>query len=380
MYTKISTLLSLVMLIFCISACDNPANTPAASLQEEKAMSLRKMTTEEDAGMTAAAYFKNPFESIDNYARATTADHEKDIPTLAKYLTKNCETDLQKARAIYVWLAQNVSYDARGFNTLTFGDCSAEAVLKSRVSVCEGFSNLFKALGEDVGLEIQKVSGYAKGLGYASNNKFDQPNHAWNRIKIDGEWRIFDATWGEGYAKSQNGKIACIKKFDNYWFNVSPYLAIFDHYPTSTEPLPLLPDVDLAAFKQLPKIPKSYFRAGFDPKKTYQKVRKEGKIDLPKSYDIKTPVKVLDAPAEKYIAVGQEHRFELVIPAALKVAMIDENGKWQYFSEIRKGFWEYSHIPKNEGKVSIAIKTGTDGNNFNILMMYKVEQKKNTPT
>jgi len=51
--------------------------------------------------------------------------------------------------------------------------------------VCEGFSNLYYVIGAEMGLEIKKVSGYAKAYGYSQGDKFKEENHAWNLIKIN---------------------------------------------------------------------------------------------------------------------------------------------------------------------------------------------------
>ena len=106
------------------------------------------------------------FISIDLHARNCPISEEASIELLANYLQRKAITDLEKARSIYIWLTKNVSYDDIGFNSGIYGDLSAEGVLKSRKAVCEGFSNLFLALGKQMKLEIQKVSGYAKGYGY----------------------------------------------------------------------------------------------------------------------------------------------------------------------------------------------------------------------
>ncbi|MBK8192659.1 MAG: hypothetical protein IPK76_05510 [Lewinellaceae bacterium] len=89
-----------------------------------------------------------------------------------------------------MWLAENIEYDDESYNSGSDGDNSAEGVLSNKKAVCEGFSNLFLALGERMGLEIEKVVGYAKGYGYSPGMKFKETDHAWNIIKINENWRI----------------------------------------------------------------------------------------------------------------------------------------------------------------------------------------------
>ena len=62
-------------------------------------------------------------------------------------------------------------------------------------------SNIFLRLA---GLECEKISGQAKGAGYYPgcfdpDNLSDGPGaHAWNAVKLDGEWFVSDATWAAG--------------------------------------------------------------------------------------------------------------------------------------------------------------------------------------
>jgi hypothetical protein len=44
---------------------------------------------------------------------------------------------------------------------------------------------------------------------------------------------------------------------------------------------------------------------GFDAKTTYQNILKNKAITFPKCYDVKTPVKILEAPSEKNLIAGK---------------------------------------------------------------------------
>jgi transglutaminase/protease-like cytokinesis protein 3 len=160
----------------------------------------------------------NPYSQLDDYAFNTPKSKTNTISNLANYLSKGASNEYEKARLAYAWIAKHVSYDDNGYNTEDYGDLSAEGVLKSRKAVCDGFSNLYKALCDSMGLNAIKITGYAKGYSYKIGSKFRDTNHAWNAVKINGEWKLVDVTWGEGYGKSVNGKLKSIKKYETYWF------------------------------------------------------------------------------------------------------------------------------------------------------------------
>ncbi|MDD5735131.1 MAG: transglutaminase domain-containing protein [Methanothrix soehngenii] len=148
---------------------------------------------------------------------------------LAAYLTENATTDRQKARAIYRWIAENIEYDVKGLFKGNRVDATAEGALKSRSSVCGGYSLLFEKLANLSGLEAVTISGYSKGYGYSPGMHFTEPaNHAWNAVKIEGKWHLIDSTWGAGKV-DKDGKNN--KEFDDYYFLTSPEKFIFDHLP-----------------------------------------------------------------------------------------------------------------------------------------------------
>lgn len=345
MNSKIKNIYSFILLIiFAVIALTNPTQ------------SLAKET---NRVFFSENYYNNLF-----YPETET------IKSLAKELTKNYKKDLAKAAAIYLWIGQNITFDINN----DCGECSAEKILENKKGSAKGISNLYRALGKEAGLEILSVRGYSKGLMQKSNSSFDKPNHSWNRIQIAGEWRVFDVAQSNKNI-SNDSLLVATKAIDDYWFDVSPYQAIFDHFPTSLPPLLIVPSINLETFKQLPIIKKSYFQTGFSAKNTYRSIRKNLKVKFPKSYDIKTAVKILEAPAHKSIVVGKSSKFKFVIPAASKVAVLDENSEWHYLKEVKKGIWEGSYIPKAIGQLSVVVSTSDSSDSYNILMGYMIVEK-----
>lgn len=177
------------------------------------------------------SFASGQFTTIDAYARACPAAAKTNLDVLASYLRKSTRTDLEKSRSIYVWLAANISYDAKAYNAGVYPDQSAEAVLKTKKSVCAGFANLYTALGQRMGLNIKTISGYAKTYSHKDGERFGEASHAWNAILIDEQWRYFDATWGEGYGEINcYGKLESTKSFNEEWFNVAPEYFVFSHF------------------------------------------------------------------------------------------------------------------------------------------------------
>ena len=169
------------------------------------------------------------FTEIDQHALSTPENEKRSIESLATYLTKPAKNDMEKARAIYRWVAENIDYNVQGLFEDNYGDVSAEGVLKSGRSVCSGYSNLFERLANASGLEAVTISGYAKGYSYTPGMRFSgQTDHTWNAVKIDGKWYLIDSTWGAGVVGADK---KYHREFDDYYFLTPPKEFIYRHFP-----------------------------------------------------------------------------------------------------------------------------------------------------
>lgn len=311
---------------------------------------------------------KNTFSKIDKYAKKTPSSATKDIQTLANHLMKKANTDIHKARLIYIWLTENIYYDDKGYNSGKYNDCQASSVLKSRKSVCEGYANLFFELGLRMGLNIKKVSGYSKGYGYLEGKPFLKTNHAWNVIKIGDDWRVFDATWGQGYGENKGGRLRSVKKYDEYWFNVDPYEAIFNHFPDSDNSF-VNPSISLKQYEKMPHIGSSFFSLGFDGKEIYSLVNSNIKTKFPETFEVDTYIKFINTPVLKDLKIDNPYYFEVFIPRGLKVALVPNKDKnWKYFDN-NNGNFTLNYIPKRKGDITISVQLDNNSH-FNTILKY----------
>lgn len=153
-----------------------------------------------------------------------TKNTSKAVSDLAQSLTVELDSELEKASAFYTWIVENIRYDCKKYHTgskrTTFIGTSEEDLdrqvkswrkkqiektIKYQKGVCEDYSYLFKALCDEVGLESEVVVGDARDFNHPYRNRQTNP-HAWNAVKIDGEWYLLDATWGAGYTDAKVSK------------------------------------------------------------------------------------------------------------------------------------------------------------------------------
>lgn len=200
------------------------------------------------------------YEEIDRHAINAPSSVETSVKSLADYLVAPAKNDREKARAIFRWIAENIDYDVAGARSGNFGSMKSEDLLKSRKSICEGYSDLFEALATEAGLTAVKVGGYGKGYSYRPGEKFSGPsNHAWDAVRINGSWYLVDSTWGAGYVDDQ-GKF--VREFDGHYFMTPPSEFVYDHLPEDAGWQLLDKPVSKSDFEQLVHVKSRFFRYG----------------------------------------------------------------------------------------------------------------------
>ena len=312
------------------------------------------------------------FQEVDRYAR-NAPKNVQSIDELASYFSSIETKPIEKARMIYVWLTDNISYDDKAYNLKNIGDNSSSTVFKTKKAVCAGFANLYTDLGEKLGLEIETISGVAKGYEFEENVSDDLEesiNHAWNAIRIDGEWRVFDATWGEGYGMSnKKGKLESTKKFDEAWFNVNPVNALFTHFPEDMNKQYINNPIRFESFLTLPYLLPSAFNSGWlNPEEILTKQKENKKIDLPEFFSSLNDLK-LSAPKDRILKKGKPNEFIIESKEIDKVYVLINEEEFIFFDQKGSKF-QYVLNTKNPGEYVIAV---TKGEESYPLLQYVIE-------
>lgn len=175
-------------------------------------------------GFTAKAQYA----TIDNHVKSIVVERKDDVQTLAKKITARSSTELEKVRAIFMWIVSNVEYDVRSYMSGRIPDSEPMNVARVKSAVCQGYSNLFEALCKAEGIQAFVVSGFSKGYGFTNRTKLENADHAWNAVKADGKWYVLDATWASGHL-NQRGKY--VKSFQEKYFLANPTIFITEHLP-----------------------------------------------------------------------------------------------------------------------------------------------------
>jgi hypothetical protein len=246
------------------------------------------------------------YATIDAHALAAPPETRNSISALAAWLSAPARNEREKARAIFRWVTANVSYvDDEEDQAL---DSRPEAVLQRGTAVCAGYSDLFVSLARSAGLEAVAVSGWAKGYGTQPGSRFGGPkNHAWNAVRVDGEWCLVDCTWGAG---SVDGEGVYRKRFEPFYFLTPPGNLRYSHFPREARWQLLKPALSLEEFEVLPFLRPAFFHCDLSalkpPAATIQACRPLVSIEF-------------DAPRDVLLLVRLFRQGEPIEPAGLRI-------------------------------------------------------------
>lgn len=120
--------------------------------------------------------------------------------TLAHKLTEGKQTDKQKFDVIFTWVTRNIRYDY-GLYLSPHGSTqpNIKRILRRKKGICLDYAALMDTLCEVAGLQNVSVYGYTKDELFDVHDSIYMDNHAWNAVKLDNYWYLYDATWSSGY-------------------------------------------------------------------------------------------------------------------------------------------------------------------------------------
>jgi len=186
------------------------------------------------------------YDKIDDHAR-NFKSRSTDIKELTLGLTAPFTTDVEKARAIYTWITEMISYDikrslkskSQKSGSSTSGkkaqmqsnsiDAAIKVTLQKRKGLSEDYTNLFARMCEIAGVKATIVKGTERLNPRLVGKTTLMDDHQWNAVMIDHKWYIVDATIGAGSVDSEKKKF--IKDFKSEFFLIEPSISVMTHFP-----------------------------------------------------------------------------------------------------------------------------------------------------
>jgi len=289
---------------------------------------------------------KQDFSEIDKYVINLKFNKNISEKEIVELIIKKSTTNIEKARAIFVWIAENIAYDT------SYKVTSPEQSLKHRKGVCQAYSELFKKFGEVAGLEVVVIPGDAKQFNYKKSSDLSNEGHAWNAFKCNNQkWILLDATWGAGYVN--NGKFN--KQFNDFWFDVSPKIYIFTHFPTDENHQFLEKPISRNDFLRIPPLSPLLITWSFYTDELFNYYVNKNNKGFPDVFSVDVNWKIIKMPITPKLHRGNTYEFIFEIPENNEVAVIINEKEW-HFAEKNEMRQTIIINPEKKGKVMVTVK------------------------
>ncbi|MGE7691771.1 transglutaminase domain-containing protein [Lysinibacillus sp. NPDC097214] len=107
---------------------------------------------------------------------------EMNVQEVVASIHKKSLSDVETVRAVNDYIVANTAYT----DQTNSSPHSAYTVLAEHGGVCQGYALLAHSMLQKLGIETKYIVGYV-----------GQEGHAWNLVKLDGQWYHLDTTWND---------------------------------------------------------------------------------------------------------------------------------------------------------------------------------------
>ncbi|MDR1287149.1 MAG: CAP domain-containing protein [Treponema sp.] len=192
-----------------------------------------------------------------NIESLRTKDPDEFVRQASAYISENSKNQFDTVKKIHDLVALTVRYDAASFLSDKYVPQDYASVLKNRLGVCEGYANAFQRFCEELGIESEKVHGYARGVGFSPfiNDTPSDSNHAWNIVKINDACYLIDCTWDSGHLRGSSYQA----DYTTDYLFLKPEYFVYTHFPDNPRQQLLENPFSASDFSRLPLCRPKYF-------------------------------------------------------------------------------------------------------------------------
>lgn len=140
--------------------------------------------------------------------------HTRNAQTLALKLTAGKTTEKERFDALFTWVVTQIDYDYQLYRSgkAFQSDKPIRKILRKRSGLCLDYAHLMDTLCFYAGIQNTTITGYTKELHFDLKDSLYFDNHAWNAVKLNGLWYVYDITWCTGSAVYDYTKIGKWRK------------------------------------------------------------------------------------------------------------------------------------------------------------------------
>ena len=176
--------------------------------------------------------YDDNFKEVDEYVKSVGPLDTLNMGTISSIVTRKFSDPKDKVRAIFDWIAYNISFDLKAGRNNDNEKATTDLVLKSRKANAAGYAALFQDMCSVVKIRCLTVDGYAKYNTEQINEKPDEFNHTWAVVQLGQSpdtWYYVDPAWGSGYPNDKMTQYT--KAYNDDYFFADRAIFNYQHYP-----------------------------------------------------------------------------------------------------------------------------------------------------
>lgn len=180
----------------------------------------------------AAQTGSRDFKAIDEYIKGLGAMEGMSTATINNVVINHFDDKVDKIRAIYTWIAMNITYDVKAARTNSTMKNKPADVLQYRRAVGAGFAALFQDMCSIAKIRCLTVDGFVKTSVEQIGEKGTDINHTWAVVQLGQSpdtWYYVDPAWGSGYADAEMKTFT--RSFTGAYFFADKAAFNLQHYP-----------------------------------------------------------------------------------------------------------------------------------------------------
>lgn len=144
---------------------------------------------------------QSTYQLTDQYVAQLGSMDSLNLAQIAKKLTAVSADKTQQARAIFYWIAHNISIDPKAVKANDQRKSLPENVIQLRKASALGFAKLYQEMASIAHIRCLVIDGYIRNSLDDLDSAPDEPNHSWNVVQLGqsaDSWYVLDAFKASG--------------------------------------------------------------------------------------------------------------------------------------------------------------------------------------
>jgi transglutaminase/protease-like cytokinesis protein 3 len=174
------------------------------------------------------------FKAVDDYVKTLGPLENMSMGTINNVVSRKFEDKIDRARAIYDWIASSITYDVKAARGGSKNNTPAE-VLKTHKASAAGFAALYQDMCSSADIRCLTVDGFVKYNTTEINEKGTEINHTWVVVQLGQSpdtWYYVDPAWGSGYLDADMKTFT--KSFTDAYFFSEKAIFNLQHFPDNS--------------------------------------------------------------------------------------------------------------------------------------------------